>query len=97
MVSTLRTLGITLCSLIIPVAAFGFGVRVTQFSHVPISGDALLIILIALAALAGGASIFLIRVSLQRRIFTFFGYWMLASFVLFLLYPAIVCTATECP
>jgi predicted membrane-bound mannosyltransferase len=97
MVSALRVLSITLWLLIVPIPAFGLGARVTQFWNLPFSGDVLLIIPIALAAAAGGAAIFFVRLSLRRRIFAFLGYWLVASFVLFFLYPIIICSFTDCP
>jgi hypothetical protein len=96
--AVLRVLALTLWAAIAPLAFFAFEVRLTQFWQLPLNGDLFLLILFALAAAVGGLSLLLfIRLSLPKRLGIFFGYWVVASVVVFLFYPAIVCYAIQCP
>jgi hypothetical protein len=97
MVSALRGLVIGIWAVVVPVVSLTLEFRWLAHSQTPINIDVLILLVIALAALLGGAAVFCIRTSLRRRVVGFIGYTLVTSVALFLVYPALACAFSNCP
>jgi hypothetical protein len=97
MVRALRGFAISVWAVLLPLVTLAFEFRVISRWNTGINVDVLLLTMVIVASLLGGAALFCIRASLRRRVIVFTVYMLVALITLLCLYPAFACMLADCP